>query len=551
MATSDSSADLLRGPGGVSSSWDLDEGASSRHQEPRRGDLLGRYEILFPIASGGMATVYAARLAGAEGFQKPVALKLMLPHLARDERFVAMFLDEATLASRVHSPHVVSTLDLGREDDTLYMAMELVLGATLRDLLEEARTRGRILPVRVAATLAMQIAHGLADAHEARGVDGEPLHLIHRDVTPHNVLVGLDGRARLSDFGVAFAVERHSRTESGQVKGKLAYFSPEQLDGEPLDQRSDVFSLGAVAWECLVGRRLFGAQNPLALAAEVAYGEIARVDAERPGVPREVADVIARALARNPAERTDSAATFARHLGEALAVSVGVADPSEVAAHVRSLAGARARQLEERVRAAMARPAARLSTGRVALEESGPRPVATAPARRGAWLAAAVVSLGVAAGAAGALLAPAGESDAAEAVETGGPADARDRAEAEASGAGARAQAEDQVRDRPRAAEGAEAPARAEAEAPAGAEAEAEAQAEAEARAQAEADVEAQAEPGAGADEEADRRARRRAARRRRARRARMEEPARAPAPETEGAPRLLPVDAFDAQRER
>ena len=152
---------------------------------------------------------------------------------------------------------------------------------------------------------------------------------------------------------------------------------------------------------------------------------------------------------------------------------------------------------------------------------------------------------------AGALLAPAGESDAAEAVETGGPADARDRAEAEASGAGARAQAEDQVRDRPRAAEGAEAPARAEAEAPAGAEAEAEAQAEAEARAQAEADVEAQAEPGAGADEEADRRARRRAARRRRARRARMEEPARAPAPETEGAPRLLPVDAFDAQRER
>ena len=353
--------------------------------------MLGRYELLFPIASGGMATVYAARISGEHGFQKPVALKLMLPHLARDERFVRMFLDEATLAARVVSPHVVSTLDLGREGDTLYMVMELVLGPSLRDLLGALSDAYEPMPLRIAGAVAHQIARGLADAHEARGTNGEPLHLIHRDVSPHNVLVGVDGRVRLGDFGVALAVERHARTETGEVKGKLAYFSPEQLEGEPLDQRSDVFSVAAVAWECFVGRRLFGASNPLALAAEVAYGDIARVDAERPEVPREVADVIAAALERDPARRTESAQKLARHLADVLAATCGLAEPEEIGAFARRWTEDSVSTLEGRLSVAMSVPTARWE------DRSGLRPAVRPPRR--APVALAITALALVAGA--------------------------------------------------------------------------------------------------------------------------------------------------------
>ena len=365
--------------------------ATLSHREPREGDVLGRYELLFPIASGGMATVYAARISGEHGFQKPVALKLMLPHLARDERFVRMFLDEATLAARVVSPHVVSTLDLGREGDTLYMVMELVLGPSLRELLGALSDAYEPMPLRIAGAMAHQIARGLADAHEARGTNGEPLHLIHRDVSPHNVLVGVDGRVRLGDFGVALAVERHARTETGEVKGKLAYFSPEQLEGEPLDQRSDVFSVAAVAWECFVGRRLFGASNPLALAAEVAYGDIPRVDAERPEVPREVADVIAAALERDPARRTESAQKLARHLADVLAATCGLAEPEEIGAFARRWTEDSVSTLEGRLSVAMSLPTARWE------DRSGLRP-AVRPARR-APVALTITALALVAGA--------------------------------------------------------------------------------------------------------------------------------------------------------
>jgi serine/threonine-protein kinase len=361
------------------------------HREPSAGDVLGRYELLFPIASGGMATVYAARVAGEHGFQKPVALKLMLPHLARDERFVRMFLDEATLAARVVSPNVVSTLDLGREGETLYMVMELVIGPSLRELLGVVAETSERLPVRVAGAIALQIVRGLADAHEARGTNGEPLHLVHRDVSPHNVLVGVDGRVRLGDFGVALAVERHARTETGEVKGKLAYFSPEQLEGEPLDQRSDVFSAAAVAWECFVGRRLFGAANPLALAAEVAYGEIARVDVERPEVPREVADVIAAALEREPAQRTESAQKLARHLADALAATCGLAEPAEIGELARRWTNESVSTLEARLSVAMSLPTPRWD------ERSGLRPAVRPPRR--APVAIAITALALVAGA--------------------------------------------------------------------------------------------------------------------------------------------------------
>jgi serine/threonine-protein kinase len=312
------------------------------------GDLFGRYEILFPIASGGMAIVYAARARGEGSFQKPVAVKLMLPHLTRDERFSSMFMDEATLAANIESPHVVGTLDLGRQGDVLYMAMDLVLGPTLRELQDAGR-----IPPPVAASILVQTARGLHDAHQARNVAGEPLRLVHRDVSPHNVLVGVDGRARLSDFGVARAIHRHSHTETGELKGKLAYFSPEQLEArEDLDHRSDVFALGVVAWETFAGERLFAAPNPLALAKLIANKEIPRLDAHA-GLPTEVADAVARALEREPDARFSTAEELGVALERAARASFGMATATQVGALVRELGGERVQSLERRIQRLM------------------------------------------------------------------------------------------------------------------------------------------------------------------------------------------------------
>ena len=318
---------------------------------PQSGDRLGRYQILCPIASGGMATVYAARVLGEGAFQKPVALKLMLAHLARDEKFVAMFMDEAALAANIQSPYVVATYDLGREgDETLYMALEMVLGRTLRELGDAAESVGKAMPLDVALTILVQAALGLEDAHRAKNSSGEPLDLVHRDISPHNVLVGLDGRARISDFGIARAIARTSQTETGELKGKLAYFSPEQLRGQPLDQRSDVFALGIVAWELLTGKRLFEADNPLALADRIANAPIRHLDTMRKDLPAGVAAAIASALVRDPQKRLASAGVLAERLGAAMAAGgMSQASPGRVGEIVRALGGDKLIALESRI----------------------------------------------------------------------------------------------------------------------------------------------------------------------------------------------------------
>lgn len=303
----------------------------------RPGDLVGRYEVLCAIGAGGMAAVYAARVAGAEAFEKRVALKVMLPHLSRDPKFEKMFGDEARVAAQVQSPHVVGTIDLGRDEtEGLYQVLELVVGGSLRQLLDGA---SEPLPIDVALTILAQAAQGLADAHAARGTDGAPLGLVHRDVSPHNVLVGVDGRARLSDFGVARAAASVSTTESGELKGKLAYAAPEQLGGETADARSDVFALGVVAWEALAGRRLFVAENPLALVDAMISRPIPRIDEVRPEVGAEVGDLLATLLVRDREARTIDAAEVARRLDAAARAAGGPASSERVAEIVRARCG--------------------------------------------------------------------------------------------------------------------------------------------------------------------------------------------------------------------
>jgi serine/threonine-protein kinase len=270
---------------------------------------FGRYEVVARVAEGGMAEVFAARATDPAGLERLVAIKRLLPHLVDEARFVEMFLDEARIAANIHSPHCVETLDLGRADDGLpYLVMELVVGAPLSRL--ASRIHAPWPPAMVAALVA-QAADGLHDAHEARDARGEPLHIVHRDVSPQNVLVGIDGRVRLADFGVARAVMRITKTKTGQVKGKLGYFSPEQAMGYELDRRSDVFSLGIVAWELLAGRRLFRAKQLLDVYTKIVREDVERIDEVVPHVPRALADAVMDALRRDPDARHPDAASFA------------------------------------------------------------------------------------------------------------------------------------------------------------------------------------------------------------------------------------------------
>ena len=296
------------------------------------GTRLGRYEILFTLASGGMATVYAARAIGEGRFRKPVALKVPLPSLAAQPRFLDMLMDEANLSSAITSPHVAQTHDLVRDGDTVFLVMELVVGVALRTL--ERRFvdhQPYDFPIPVALRILAQSARGLHDAHEARDVRGQPMSLVHRDVSPHNILLGVDGRARIADFGIAHAAHRLTETRTGETKGKLAYFAPEQLVGDAVDRRVDVFALGVVAYELLTGVRPFDADNPLAIAMNIAQKSVPRVATLRPEVPVEVSELVAHAMTRDRDRRLPSCAAFAERL-EALS---SLASADDVGALVR------------------------------------------------------------------------------------------------------------------------------------------------------------------------------------------------------------------------
>ena len=321
--------------------------------------LLGRYELLFRIARGGMAEVHAARMVGVGGFEKLVAVKLMLSHLAEDEHFVDMFLDEGRLAVHIGSPHVVQTLDLGQaEDGTLYLVMELVRGISLARALRNVVRSGQRMPLGPTAELLAQAAQGLDDAHNATTPLGEPLKIIHRDVSPQNLLLGIDGRMRVVDFGIARAVQRSTHTQTGQMKGKFAYFAPEQARADgTVDHRVDVFALGVVAWECLTGLRLFKADNPAAQLDKVRSMPIPSVREVRPEVPEQLDGVVARALRRDPEARWPTAGQFAEALREAARMGgLSLPDRTALGELVRRWGGEQLAKLEENLRRALTEP---------------------------------------------------------------------------------------------------------------------------------------------------------------------------------------------------
>lgn len=277
---------------------------------------IGRYELIRPIASGGMATVHLGRVVGAGGFQRLVAIKLMHPHIASDPEFVGMFLDEARLAAGIRHPNVVATLDIEQSDGGLGLVMEYVEGSAAHMLIKALRSEQQRLPLPVALRIVLDALAGLHAAHELRGPDGRPLGLVHRDVSPQNVLIGIDGVSRITDFGVARAEARISSTRGSQVKGKVPYMSPEQLRAEEIDRRSDVYAIGVVLWELLTGQRLFKAPSDGALVASVMSGPRASPAQVDPAIPPALDAVCMRALAATNA-RFATAAEFADALEDA------------------------------------------------------------------------------------------------------------------------------------------------------------------------------------------------------------------------------------------
>ncbi len=303
--------------------------------EQARPRVIGRYTLYDVIASGGMASVHLGRLHGDAGFARTVAIKRLHAQFAHDPDFVAMFVDEARLAARIHHLNVIPTLDVVAMAGELFLVMDYVSGEALSALIRNAPRGEKSIPPRIACRVMSDVLTGLHAAHEARGEQGQRLELIHRDVSPQNILVGLDGSARIFDFGVAKATARLQQTAQGTVKGKLGYMAPEQLRGGSLSQRVDVYSASVVLWEALAGRRLVRGDREGVMLEQVRSGAIHPPSRYAPQLAQALDDVVLRGLSHDPERRFATA----EQMASALERASEHATTSEVASWVRDWAG--------------------------------------------------------------------------------------------------------------------------------------------------------------------------------------------------------------------
>jgi serine/threonine-protein kinase len=308
-------------------------------------ERVGRYDLLLPIASGGMASVYLARLRGHGGFEQDVALKLTHAHLRETPEFITDLVEEAKLASRIRHRNVVSVVDVGDDPLGVFLVMEYIEGDTLGGL----RRRANGIPTPIAARILVDALAGLQAAHELSDDEGRPLGLVHRDFSPQNILVGTDGVARLTDFGIAKAEGRASQTSTGIVKGKAGYLAPEQARGEAVDRTADVWAAGVVAWEVLANRRLYPSQEA-GIIFRVATETPPRLRTVAPAVASAVDEAVAHALTPDRAKRTQTAVAFSKELVAAFRQTGQIADHDEVAEFVKHTVGSKL--AERRVAAA-------------------------------------------------------------------------------------------------------------------------------------------------------------------------------------------------------
>lgn len=315
---------------------DVSSGLAPMWAEPAIGQTLGRYQLLRAVARGGMGTIWAARATGAHGFERLVAIKTIRPDAASDSSFRAMFLDEARIAARVIHPNVVQVLDLGDENGVLFQALEWIDGESLRSLARLAIEKGMPIPPAIAIRIVSDASMGLHAAHEVRDESGVLLDVIHRDVSPHNILVSVAGAVKVSDFGIAKARDRLSDdTSDGRIKGKLRYMAPEQAMGGQLDRRADIWAIGAILYELLTGHTPYEAPNDLAVLSELISGPPTLLFEEP--VDAGIAAIIRRALSRNPEGRYASAAELARELHAVAGRAQLLAAPDDLAAFCKTV----------------------------------------------------------------------------------------------------------------------------------------------------------------------------------------------------------------------
>ncbi len=302
---------------------------------------IGRYQILAPIGTGGMATVYLARAQGFGGFVREVAVKLLHPHLGTDEGLVQQFITEGQIAAKIRHPNVVSVFDVGKDPFGLYLVLEYIEGDTLSGLVRAAAAEGITIPTAVLLRIVCDALAGLHVAHELSDDNGQPLGLIHRDFTPQNVLIGTDGVARLADFGVVkiMGVTRH--TLSGVVKGKLGYMAPEQARGQRIDRRCDIWAAGVVTWELLAGKRLGRGKDEVAMLLDLVTRDPPSLREVRPDLPEDLVTAVTSALTRKLTDRCPHAETFRQRLIDAWKAQGGIADTSEVAHWVQRLSASK------------------------------------------------------------------------------------------------------------------------------------------------------------------------------------------------------------------
>jgi serine/threonine-protein kinase len=277
-----------------------------------------KYEIIERIGAGGMAEVFRASSTSLRGFQKLVAIKRVLPSLTQNDRFVRMFLDEAKIALPLNHTNIVQTFDLGMADETYFIVMEFVEGTNLKDIIESLGEEGQRIGLAEAVFICLEVCKGLAHAHEKVDQEGEPLNIVHRDISPPNILVSLDGEIKITDFGLAKAKSQAEATDPGVVKGKFGYLSPEAAHGEDIDLRTDIFAVGILLWEMLAGERLFLGESDYKTLQKVRKAEIPSLASRNRQVPSRLQQIVAGALAKHPDQRYQTAEELGRDLANFL-----------------------------------------------------------------------------------------------------------------------------------------------------------------------------------------------------------------------------------------
>ncbi|HET9930688.1 MAG TPA: serine/threonine-protein kinase [Polyangiaceae bacterium] len=323
-------------------------------EELRQGSRLGENELVLRIGRGGMATVWVARERNADpSLERLVAVKAMLAELADEPEFTRMFIDEVRLVRSIRHPNVVEIFDVGESEGVMWMSMEWVQGESLHTIIAEAGKR-RAIPPEMAVRIIADVAAGLNAAHELRDASGALRGVVHRDVSPHNILIGTNGAIKLVDFGVAKALGRVSEsTRAGQLKGKFGYMSPEQALGRPVDRRSDVFSLGIVLFELTTSRRLFRGESDVETLKLVISGQVPSPSSIDPSYPPELERIVMRALERDPRLRYQTAAEFEQDLRGFLKAERVVVPQSGVAGLLKRVVGERIEQRRRAIRAAL------------------------------------------------------------------------------------------------------------------------------------------------------------------------------------------------------